>query len=122
MPLWIKNFAGWVYVHPWLSIGTALVLTAVVYFSFCSGSSTKIDEDNANINQGKGAANVITNEISNVNGQISNQANEVNGKSGNTNQAGNDLGNSVNRPSNSFDGNGAGNRFCRDFPNDPSCR
>jgi hypothetical protein len=101
----------------WWIAALVLVLIAIAAYGFCGGSgpSRKEQQLESNIDQQKGVNAVITN-------QIKEQTNVVNGKAENTNQAVNDLRDSVNRPSNQFDGNRANDRFCRDFPDDPSCR
>lgn len=117
MPLWIKNLAGWLYEHPKPSIAIGIVIVALILlgvWSFSGGSNTKIEQDLSNVSEHKGEANVIGNLVTNQQQAVNNAAN-------NTNKAIDDLHDSVNRPSNSFNGKGANDRFCRDFPNDPSC-
>jgi hypothetical protein len=93
-----------------------VVLMIFVIWYFWGGSDNKKEQEiQSNIDVHKGEANVIGN-------LITNQKEAVNNAAKNTNQAINALGNSINRPSNSFDGNSASDRFCRDFPSDPSCQ
>jgi hypothetical protein len=101
----------------WWIAALALVLILVAAYGFCGGSgpSKKEQQLETNIDQQKGVNAVIGNLITNQQQVVNNAAN-------NTNKAIGDLGNSVNRPSNQFDGNRANDRFCRDFPNDPSCQ
>lgn len=91
-----------------------LILLAIIFWAFSGGKGK--DETplliNVGVDQGK-------NDV--INSLVTNQEKVVNEKSQNTNQAVNALNASVNRPSNQFDGQGSGDRFCRDFPNDPSC-
>jgi hypothetical protein len=97
--------------------GLALVLIAgrLTDFAAAADRSKKEQQLETNIDQQKGVNAVIGNLITNQQQVVNNAAN-------NTNKAIGDLGNSVNRPSNQFDGNRANDRFCRDFPNDPSCK
>jgi hypothetical protein len=111
-----QQIRGWFFSYWWIG-ALAIVLLLVMSYVFCGGSgpTKKEQQIQSNIDQQKGVNAVITN-------QIKEQTNVVNGKSENTNQAVNDLRNSVARPSNQFDGNRANDRFCRDFPDDPSCK
>jgi hypothetical protein len=106
----------WFFAYWWIG-ALAIVLLLVMSYVFCGGSGPdkKDQQIQSNIDQQKGVNAVITN-------QIKEQANVVNQKAENTNQAVNALDQSVDRPSNQFDGNRANDRFCRDFPNDPSCK
>lgn len=97
----------------------ALIILALVVMMTVWGINSyenrKIQEIQSNVDEHKGEANVIEN-------LIVNQQQVVNGKEKNTNEAVNELHNSINHPSNQFNGNGASDRFCSDFPTDPSCK
>jgi hypothetical protein len=100
-----------------LTIVGLLILLFIIggVFSFCSRSIDKKEEKlESNIDQQKGVNAVLVN-------QIANQQEVANGAANETNQALGNLGNSINRPSNQFDGNRANERFCRNFPTDPTC-
>ena len=97
-------------------IGAVIAVIALgVWLFFGNGRNDRNDQLEKWIEYQKGVNSVITN-------QINAQQKEVNNASKNTNQALGDLGNSVNRDSSTFNGDGAGDRFCRDFPNDSSCQ
>jgi hypothetical protein len=111
-----KQVRGLFFDYWWIG-ALALVLILAGLYAFCgdTGRNEKNERIESNIDQHKGEANVISNLVDNQNGVVTNAAT-------NTNQAVNALNNSINRPSNSFDGNRANDRFCRDFPTDPSCK
>src|SRR5438445_2595049 len=90
-----------------------LIIILVIFWAFSGGKKDENPLIN-NIGVANGVNGVLTNLVTNQEGVVKNA--EIN-----TNQAGNALNKSVNRPSNSFDGNRANSRFCRDFPGDPSC-
>lgn len=83
-----------------------------VLFGGYIGHKEKKLDDNIAIEEGKNAV------IENI---AKNQAEAVNIAANNTNQAINALRNSISKPANQFNGNGANDRFCADFPTDPSC-
>lgn len=109
-------------IIPWLTSGwrlivlliVALGLIALIWWAY-SDSSEKEMELIGNISEQNGQNAVIGN-------LVGNQQNVVNGKANITNQRLDELNRSINRPSNSFNGAGADDRFCRNFPNDPSCQ
>lgn len=111
-----KQLRGLFFDYWWIGV-LAIVLVLVMSYVFCGGSGPdkKTEQLESNIDQQKGVNAVIGNLVTNQQQVVNNAAN-------NTNKAIGDLGNSVNRPSNQFDGNRANDRFCRNFPNDPSCK
>ena len=114
-PSWPAKIIGAIKEHWILSlIAFGVLIILLIWLLGSGGSDKKIDQDVSNISEHKGEANVIGNLITNQQTEVNNAANK-------TNKAVNELGDSVNRPSNSFNGNGANDRFCRDFPGDPSC-
>lgn len=93
-------------------LGIVLII-ALIWWAFSSGPSEIPIITNIGVDQGKNAV------IGNL---VANQEKNVNKLANTTNQAVNDVGNSINRDSSTFNGDGAGDRFCRDFPLDSSCQ
>jgi hypothetical protein len=95
-------------------LATLLVILLLIFWAFSGGGKK----------EGKLISNVgvATGENAIVGNLVVNQGQVVNNAANNTNKAVGDLRNSVNKPSNQFNGAGAGDRFCRDFPGDPSCQ
>lgn len=98
-------------------VGVCLALLAIclLWWVLFGGSSDRKDiQLQSNVDQQKGVNSVLVNEAKKA-------ENDVQNKAENTNKAVNALRDSINKPSNQFDGNSAGSRFCADFPDDPSC-
>jgi hypothetical protein len=100
----------------WWVLVLAGVLIIVGSYIFCGGSNGPSPTEanlQSNVDQGKGAAKVIVN-------QVTNQQQEVNGAAKQTNEGIGNFHSSVNRDSSTFNGNGT-DRFCERFPNDSTC-
>jgi hypothetical protein len=93
-----------------------LVILVLIFWAYCEPNPIKENPliNNMGIDNGK---------IQVINKLVDNQQREVNNAANNTQTSVNDLHNSINRPSNQYSNNGAAvnDRFCRDFPSDPSC-
>jgi predicted PurR-regulated permease PerM len=98
-------------------LAIVLILLGVIFWAYCDSSGRGEEPliKNIGISEGK---NAIQSNL------IANQENVVNNAENKANQANANLANSVDRDSGSFSGNAADadDAFCRNFPNDSSCR
>ncbi len=94
-----------------------LILTVafLIWILTPNGPNKKDEQLKANIAEQKGEANVIQTQRNTTLKEIEDAAN-------NTNRALDNLNRSINRDSTTFDANLATNRFCKQFPEDSSCR
>ena len=100
----------------WWIFALGILLIALTFWLFFGdGRNNKNEQLESNIDQQKGVNSVLVNQANQL-------GNEVKAKSQNTNEAVNAVNQSVNRDSSTFNGNGASDRFCRDFPDDSSCK
>lgn len=123
--LWIKNFVGWLVLNPQLSLTFGLIIVGAFLFLILFGwldscRSKRTEQKKADIGANVIRANIeseiLTNQKTNINGDITNaNKNSIN--------ALDNFNNSVRRDSNSFPGNAARaeDKFCQRFCLDSSC-